>query len=215
MNERIEKLRQESLDTQPYISVQRASLITKAYKKYEGTVSVPVLRALAFKHVLENKSICINKEELIVGERGEVPRATPTFPELCCHSLEDLELINNRKKISFAVNKKVKNIQKEKIIPYWENRSMRSRIFREMTLEWKECYAAGIFTEFMEQRAPGHTVADDKIYHKGFSDFIQDIEKSMQDLDYLNDPEAYDKQEELKAMIICAKAIIRLAERYA
>lgn len=215
MNRRIEKLRQESLDTQPYISIQRASLITGAYKKYEGTVSIPVLRALTFKHVLENKSINISDGELIVGERGEYPQATPTFPELCCHSLEDLELINNRKKISFTVNQEVKEIQKEKIIPYWENRSMRSRIFREMTPEWKDCYAAGIFTEFMEQRAPGHTVADDKIYYKGFFGFIQDIEKKMQNLDYLDDSEAYDKQEELKAMLICAKAIIRFGERYA
>jgi len=214
MNERVKKLRQESLDTQPYISIERASLVTKAYKSYDGTVSVPVLRALAFRHLLENKSICIGEGELIVGERGELPQATPTFPELCCHSLEDLELINNRKKISFTVNQKVKEIQKEKIIPYWKNRSIRSRIFKEMTPEWKECYAAGIFTEFMEQRAPGHTVADDKIYHKGFSDFIRDIEKNIQNLDYLNDFEAYDKQEELKAMLICAKAIIRLAERY-
>jgi len=215
MNERIEKLRQESLNRQPYISIERAALITKAYKKYGGTVSIPVLRALAFKYVLENKSICISEGELIVGERGEAPRATPTFPELCCHTLEDLELINNRKKISFTVNQEVKGTQKEKIIPYWKNRSMRSRIFKEMTPEWKDSYTAGIFTEFMEQRAPGHTVADDKIYHKGFSDFIRDIEKSMQNLDYLNDPEAYNKQEELKAMLVCAKAIIRFAERYA
>jgi len=215
MNKRVEKLRQESLDTQPYISIERASLVTEAYKNYQGTVSIPVLRALAFKHLMENKSITIGEGELIVGERGEHPRATPTFPELCCHSLEDLEMIHNRKKISFSVNQKVKKIQKEKIIPYWENRSMRSRIFREMTPEWKDCYAAGIFTEFMEQRAPGHTVADDKIYHQGFSEFIQEIEKNIKNLDYLNDPEAYDKQEELKAMRICAQAIIRFAERYA
>ncbi|HAJ33725.1 MAG TPA: formate C-acetyltransferase/glycerol dehydratase family glycyl radical enzyme, partial [Candidatus Atribacteria bacterium] len=140
MNERIEKLRQESLDTQPYISIQRAAFVTEAYKKYGGTVSIPVLRALAFRHLLENKSICIGEGELIVGERGEAPRATPTFPELCCHSLEDLELINNRKKIFFTVNQEVKEIQKEEIIPYWENRSMRSRIFKEMTPEWKDCY---------------------------------------------------------------------------
>ncbi len=215
MNERVKTLRQDSLDTQPYISIERASLVTEAYKRHEGTVSVPVLRALAFRHLLENKSICIGEGELIVGERGERPQATPTFPELCCHTLEDFELINNRKKISFTVNQKVKEIQKEKIIPYWADRSIRSRIFKEMTSEWKDCYTAGIFTEFMEQRAPGHTVADDKIYHKGFSDFIRDIEKNKQNLDYLNDPEVYDKQEELKAMLICAKAIIRFAERYA
>lgn len=215
MNKRIEKLRQESLDTQPYISIERANLVTKVYKKYEGTVSVPVLRALTFQYLMENKEIFINDGELIVGERGGRPQATPTFPELCCHTLEDFELINTRKKISFTVSKEVKNIQKEKIIPYWENRSMRNRIFKEMTPEWKDGYTAGIFTEFMEQRAPGHTVADDKIYHKGFFGFIRDIEKNIQKLDYLNDSEAYGKQEELKAMLICAKAIIRFAERYA
>ncbi|TFB08998.1 glycyl radical protein [Candidatus Atribacteria bacterium MT.SAG.1] len=215
MNERVKKLRQESLDTQPYISIERANLVTKVYKKYEGTVSVPVLRALTFQYLMENKEIFINDGELIVGERGGRPQATPTFPELCCHTLEDLELINTRKKISFTVSKEVKNIQKEKIIPYWENRSMRNRIFKEMTPEWKDGYTAGIFTEFMEQRAPGHTVADDKIYHKGFFGFIRDIEKNIQKLDYLNDSEAYGKQEELKAMLICAKAIIRFAERYA
>ncbi|HDK27201.1 MAG TPA: glycyl radical protein [Candidatus Atribacteria bacterium] len=215
MNKRVAKLREESLNTKPYISIERASLVTEAYKKYEGTVSYPVLRALAFQHLMEHKEVYIGEGELIVGERGGKPQATPTFPELCCHSLEDLELINNRQKISFAVSQEVKKVQKEKIIPYWKERSIRSRIFQEMASEWKECYMAGIFTEFMEQRAPGHTVADDKIYHKGFSDFIQDIERSMQNLDYLNDPEAYDKQEELKAMLICAKAIIRFAERYA
>jgi formate C-acetyltransferase len=214
MNKRVEKLRQESLDTQPYISIERANLVTEAYQKYAGKVSSPVLRALTFKQVLENKVIYIAEGELIMGERGEAPKATPTFPELCCHSMEDFNLINDREKIAFKVSEEDKKIQEEKIIPYWENRSMRSQIFKEMTLQWKDCYEAGIFTEFMEQRAPGHTVADDKIYHKGFLDFQKDIKKSLQNLDYLNDVESYQKQEELKAMLICAKAIIRFAKRY-
>jgi len=215
MIKRVEKLRQESLDTQPYISIERANLVTEAYQKYAGKVSSPVLRALTFKQVLENKVISIAEGELIMGERGEAPKATPTFPELCCHSIEDFNLINNREKIAFKVSEEDKKIQEEKIIPYWENRSMRSQIFKEMTLQWKDCYEAGIFTEFMEQRAPGHTVADDKIYHKGFLDFQKDIKKSLQNLDYLNDVESYQKQEELKAMLICAEAIIRFSERYA
>ena len=67
----------------------------------------------------------------------------------------------------------------------------------------------------MEQRAPGHTVLDDKIYHKGMLDFIAEIERSIDQLDYLNDPEAYAKGEQLKAMRIAAEAIIRFAERHA
>jgi formate C-acetyltransferase len=92
---------------------------------------------------------------------------------------------------------------------------MRDILFDQMTQEWKDCYNAGIFTEFMEQRAPGHTVADEKIYQKGFLDFKKDIQESLGRIDYLNDPEAYNKQEQLKAMSICADAIIRFAERHA
>jgi len=99
MIKRVEKLRQESLDTQPYISIERANLLTEANQKYAGKVSSPVLRALIFKHMLENKVIYIAEGELIVGERGEAPKATPTFPELCCHSMEDLELINERRRV--------------------------------------------------------------------------------------------------------------------
>ena len=76
-------------------------------------------------------------------------------------------------------------------------------------------YQAGLLTEFMEQRSPGHTVLDDKIYRKGMLDFQRDIERSLEGLDYLHDPAAYHKQEELKAMHIAAGAVVRFAERHA
>lgn len=215
MNDRVEILRKQSLESEPQISIERAKLLTEIYQEYEGTVSIPVLRALTFKHLMENKAICINKGELIVGERGEKPQSTPTYPELCCHTLRDLKLIDGREKISFKVSEEVLNVHKEEIIPFWGKRSLRSRIFKEMTPEWLDCYEAGLFTEFMEQRAPGHTVADGKIYRQGFLDFKEEIIEAMDRLDYLNDPEAYDKQEELKAMLITADAIINFAQRHA
>jgi formate C-acetyltransferase len=106
---------------------------------------------------MENKNIYIGSDELIVGERGPAPKATPTYPELCCHSMEDLEILNSRLEISYHVDEEAKTIQREQIIPYWQGRSIRDLIFREMSQEWKDAYEAGIFTEFMEQRAPGHT----------------------------------------------------------
>lgn len=197
------------------MSMERARIVTETYKKYAGTVSVPVLRALTFKALMENKTICINDGELIVGERGPAPKATPTYPELCCHTIEDFEVIDKRKKVFFRVDEAAKKIQETEIIPYWKGRSMRDFIFNNMTQEWKDCYEAGIFTEFMEQRAPGHTVGDNKIFTKGFLDFKKDIERELAALDFVNDMEAYCKQEELKAMDICADAIIRFAERHA
>ncbi|OLN29177.1 trans-4-hydroxy-L-proline dehydratase [Desulfosporosinus metallidurans] len=214
MNGRVTMLRQLSLETEAYISSERAELMTEFYRT-AGNSSVPVQRALAFKYMLEQKEICINEGELIVGERGPAPKATYTYPELCCHSLEDLDILDSRPKISFKVSPQVREAYEKRIIPHWEGRSMRDLIFTEMSADWKAAYDAGIFTEFMEQRAPGHTVLDDKIYRLGFLDFIADIDAHLARLDYLNDVEAYHKQEELKAMRISAEGIILLAARYA
>jgi len=214
MNQRVAKLRRQSLDTVPRISTERAELITEFYRS-AGAHSVPVLRAMAFQHLMEHKAIYIGPEELIVGERGPEPKASPTYPELCCHSLEDLDILDAREKISFAVDHEARRVYREQIIPYWEGRSMRDIIFSQMDDRWKAAYQAGIFTEFMEQRAPGHTVLDDKIYRLGMLDLIADIDASLAGLDYLHDPAAYDKREELRAMRICARAIITFAGRHA
>ncbi len=215
MNERVAKLRQQSVTAIPSISIERAELVTQVYEKYAGRVSTPVLRALTFKHILENKEISINGGELIVGERGSAPQVTPTYPELCCHTMKDLQIMNDREKISFKVSDEVKKAHQERIMPYWQGRSIRDLIFVQMTDEWKSCYEAGIFTEFMEQRAPGHTVLDDKVYRKGFLDFKKDIQTSLKTIDYHNDTEAYKKQEQLNAMLICCDALIRFANRHA
>jgi len=216
MSERVTRLRQQSLDAVPSISSERAELLTEFYRQNLGRMmSAPVRRALAFQYLMEHKAICINAGELIVGEKGPAPKAAPTYPELCCHSLEDLDILNSREKISFAVSPQTWQIYEETIIPFWQGKTMRERLFAEMTEEWKAAYEAGVFTEFMEQRSPGHTVLDDKIYHQGFLDFKRDIQQSLDNLDYLNDPVAYDKQEQLKAMHICTDALIRFAERHA
>jgi pyruvate formate-lyase/glycerol dehydratase family glycyl radical enzyme len=216
MNERVVRLRQQSLDAVPSISSERAELLTEFYRQNEGLMmSAPVRRALAFQYLMEHKTICVNEGELIVGEKGPAPKATPTYPELCCHSLEDLDILNSREKTSFAVSPQARQLYETTIIPFWRGKTIRELIFQEMTDEWRAAYQAGVFTEFMEQRPPGHTVLDDKIYHKGFLDFKRDIRRSLESLDYLNAPEAYDKQEELKAMLICADALIRYAQRHA
>ncbi|MGB5529379.1 MAG: trans-4-hydroxy-L-proline dehydratase, partial [Ignavibacteriaceae bacterium] len=156
----------------------------------------------------------LGENELIVGERGPSPKATPTYPELCTHSLEDFSILNNREKISFKVDEETKKFQAEKIIPLWSGRSIRDRILNEMDDQWKEAYYAGVFTEFMEQRAPGHTVLDDKIYRMGMNDFKEKIKDSINSLDFYNDPDAFNKREELKAMEIASNALIAFAKRY-
>lgn len=214
-NERVRKLREQSLATKAKIYMERAELVTQAYEKYEGTVSVPELRAIALKYFFEHKTLCINEGELIVGEKGDAPNASPTFPELCCHTVEDMHVMNDRELINFKVTDDDIKLQKERIIPFWEKRSVRHKIMNSMTDEWKTAYEAGIFTEFMEQRGPGHTVGSIKIYEHGFLEYKKQIERALENLDFLNDREALAKQSELKGMSIACDAIMILGKRYA
>jgi formate C-acetyltransferase len=215
MTGRIKRLREESLNAIPCISLERAKLLTEFYKSEDAEKhSIPVSRALAFKYIFEHKSLCYNDGELIVGERGFAPKATPTYPEICTHSTEDFEILSSRPKIPFASTEADKIYQAEVITPFWHHKSIRSKIFSQVDQQWKDAYDAGIFTEFMEQRAPGHTVLDDKIYRLGMKDFKKQIENSISKLDFFNDPNALNKREELKAMMIAADAIIIFSNRY-
>ncbi|GAB4337834.1 MAG: glycyl radical protein [Calditrichia bacterium] len=216
MTPRIKKLRQQSLDTQPTISLERARLLTDFYRsEVAKRSSIPVARALAFKYIMENKSLYLGDGELIVGERGPAPKATPTYPEICCHTESDLDILHNRPKISFKITPEEKSLHLREIAPFWNGCSIRDKILENTDQAWKDAYEAGVFTEFMEQRAPGHTVLDDKIYRKGFRDFIGDIDEALSQLDYSRDPEALQKKEELQAMRIAAEGLIAFSRRYA
>ncbi len=216
MNERINKLRKQSTGIRPSISAERALLVTEFYKSdIAQKVSIPVKRAMTFKYILENKKICINEGELIVGERGPAPQSCPTYPEICVHSQDDFEILHSREKVPFISDAETRKYFDTVIAPFWKGNTIREKMFNELPEEWKDAYKSGVFTEFMEQRPPGHTVLDDKIYRKGMNDFISDIQRSLKNLDFCNDPEAFTKKEELNAMEIAAEALIFFAGKYA
>ena len=92
---RIKKLQHTSKTAIPTLDPERAQLLTRFYREtdLEG-VPIPVLRARAFEYILLNKEISIEEGELLVGEKGSGPRRAPTYPELCTHSLGDLEILH-------------------------------------------------------------------------------------------------------------------------
>jgi formate C-acetyltransferase len=216
ISDRVKKLRDQSLNAVERISAERALLITRFYKSDEAReLSAPVKRAKAFEYLLKNKTICINEGELIVGERGPSPKETPTYPEISLHTMKDLEILNSREKVFFRVDDEVRKIYENEIIPFWKGKSNRDRIMSLMTEDWKHAYEAGLFTEFQEQRAPGHTVLGYRMFKTGFLNVKREIKAALETLDFYNDREAFEKSEELKAMDISCDAIIMYANRHA
>ena len=216
MTPRVERLREQSIQAKPYLSAERATLVTDFYQSpVPREVSTPVCRALAFQHILAHRTIHIGPDELIVGERGPAPKATPTYPELCCHSLDDLRILHSRERTPFVVSDEVRDLYEHEIIPFWAGKTIRDRLFALMSDEWRRAFHAGVFTEFMEQRAFGHAILDDKLYHRGLLDFKADVLAHQARLDPLHDGEAYEKGEELRAMAIAIDAVVAFARRHA
>lgn len=214
-SERIAFLREASYLAEPSISVERARILTDFYRKNEGKYPVPVLRALSFKELCTKQSIYIGDFELIVGERGPGPKAVPTYPELTCHSEQDLRILNTRERQRYAVSEEDIRIYKEEIIPFWKGKTLREQIFSVLPTDWKDMYESGLFTEFAEQRAPGHTALDGKIYKYGMKDFRRRIAGVLSALEGDEDPGSICKREMLQAMDIACEALVIFAQRHA
>ena len=119
MNARVKALRKVSMETQPHIDLERAIIETEVYKKWEGKVSLPVLRAMVLKEYFSKKTLYLGEGELIVGEKGKDPQSSPTFPELTCHTIEDMYIMNDRAVVNYTVTEQDLKDQEEIIIPFW------------------------------------------------------------------------------------------------
>ncbi len=169
-----------------------------AFYRDAPAAPLPILRALSFQYLIEHKALCILPDELIVGERGPAPKATPTYPELCCHTLEDLDILDSREKISFAVDQGARDAYRDEVIPYWRGRSMRDRMFQETARRVEARLRGGrVHRVHGAARARPHG-ADGKIYEKGLGGLQADIDRALAALDDLRDLEAYDKRQQLQ-----------------
>ena len=212
---RIARLREESVQSPVCISTERARIITQFYKKNEVEKYPRVIqRALAFKYLLERVSLPVEEGQLIVGLRGTGPREVPTYPEICIHSPEDLETLNDRTNMPYQVDTKDRDNLIQKINPFWKGHTMREKIFSSLPPEWHQAYEAGIWTEFMEQRAPGHSAGGERIFQKGALTIKEEIREQMKALENQL-PEKEKSYQQLQAMEIAADAIIYYARRYA
>ena len=76
-------------DTAP-VSIDRARLITKAFRETEGQPLI-LRRAKAFEAIMDEIPIFINDEQLIVGDFGSHAMAPEFFPDLAPDWIVDSE----------------------------------------------------------------------------------------------------------------------------
>jgi formate C-acetyltransferase len=211
--ERIERLRNQSIHSEPEIFAERAVLVTESYRQTDS-FSSPIRRALALKHILENMTIVINGDELMVGEKTIQYRGSPLYPELYCMSIEELETIGKREHAPFKVSEQTKIALAEKVIPYWKGKTMYDKIMSVMDETWKQGLDNGVFSEYSLSRAPGHVNLDGKVIQKGLLGLRKEVEDSLKNIDDCS-PNCYQRMQELEAMRITIDAAISFAKRHA
>ncbi|MBW2057637.1 MAG: glycyl radical protein [Deltaproteobacteria bacterium] len=212
MNERIERLRNRSIQSEPEVFAERALLVTEAYKQTEA-FSPPMRRALVLKYLLEHMTVVINEDELIVGEKTTEYRGSPLYPEQYCMTLEELESIEKREHAPFKVGGETRRVLSDRVIPYWKNKTMYDRIMAAMDDRWKRALENDVFTEYMISRAPGHVNLDGKVLTRGLLGLKKDVAEALKNVDF-SAPDCYRRIEELKAMEVAIDGALVFAQRH-
>ncbi|MEN0617536.1 formate C-acetyltransferase [Klebsiella indica] len=160
MTNRTQRLKDRLFAQPREISLERALLYTASHKQTEGE-PVMIRRAKATAWILDHVQILIRDDELIAGNRTIKPRAGIISPEMDPYwLLRELDQFPTRPQDRFTISEEDKRIYREELFPYWENRSMKDFINRQMTDEVKSAVSTQIFSVNQTDKGQGHIIID-------------------------------------------------------
>ncbi|OLS31674.1 MAG: Benzylsuccinate synthase alpha subunit [Candidatus Thorarchaeota archaeon AB_25] len=176
MTSRSKRLKQRMLDSEPTISSERAVLFTGYMKEHE---SEPTLLRLAgaFADVLDNMTIRIEPEELIVGNMGPTPRSCQVFPEYSWQWIEkELDRFDKRRTERFSITDEDKKNLRE-VFKFWKGKSTAEIAATVMPKESIEASKAGLFTIGAPGTGIGHVIVNyENVLRKGLLRILDEIE---------------------------------------
>lgn len=214
--ERTKKLNKRMRSVKPSICVERADLITKSYKETEGMPYI-LRRAHGLKYILENMTLLIDDDELIVGNHGSKPRSAPLFPEFGTFSKKELDLMPVRKVDTLQITEEEKQFLLNDIYPYWKNKNTGdiSRYYIDEKIMKVLDSPYRVFNPLSRTRSGyGHYLPNiDKILHHGFKYVENQAKEALEQLDIL-DSEYVDKTHFYQAVLTVCEGIKNFQKRY-
>jgi formate C-acetyltransferase len=212
---RVERLKNAILSSVPEIDAERAVLVTKAYQETEHLPMI-IRRAKALEKILNEMTIVIRDDELIVGNQTVKPRSAPVFPEFSCKwLLDELDSLPKRTGDVFLVSEETKATLRE-VLKYWDGKTVNEYAASLMPTPVKDAMNAGVFTVgnyFFN--GVGHICVDyAKVLQKGFKGIAEEALEEAKKLDITN-PDDHKKLQFLNAVVITSNAAINFAKRFA
>jgi len=229
MNTRIQRLKKR-LDLERYpVCVEKARLVMESFRKTEGELTI-VRRAKATAHYLDNKTLFIEDDELIVGNVASKPMGLeagslgPTWPE------EDMEsLRKGGLDISLEDEALLRSMD-----DYWKGKGRtldeRQGQFYDDERLWP-FVQSGILCPPWKKRNEGRgtgaagvgwglglglsliVVDYAMVLNDGLNKIIKDAREELGVLRYMS-ADAIKKADFLKSVIISLSAIVRIADRF-
>lgn len=212
---RVERLKEDLFSSMPVIEEERAVLLTESYKKTENE---PIIsrRAKAFVHILNNISIVIRDNELIVGSATKAPRGCQVFPEFSFEWLEaEFDTIEKRNADPFYITEETKK-ELHEVFKYWKGKTTSELAASYMAEQTLTAMAHNIFTPGNYfYNGVGHvTVQYEKVLEIGYEGIINEAKEELSRC-HVFDEDYITKSKFLMAVIRSCEAVIGYAERYA
>lgn len=215
LSHRIARMRQTILTTQPEVCVERAVLTTKAYREHEQE-QVVLKRAYLVKEVLENMSIYIEDDTLLVGNQAKKNRAAPIFPEYAMDwVIRELDDFEKRDGDAFYISEENKQVLRE-IYPYWKGRTLQDKGYASFPEQARLIYDNGVIrNEGNITSGDAHLAVDyEGVLQNGLVSFRLRAQKKLEELDY-SDYESLKSSYFYRAVVLVIDAVETYAKRYA
>lgn len=176
MTARIERLKTALFSAPREISLERALLYTASHRQTEGESTI-IRRAKATAHILDQVDISIREDELIAGNRTVKPRAGIISPEMDPYwLLKELDTFPTRPQDRFAISDADKQLYREQLYPYWQQRSMKDFINSQMSAEVTAATQTQIFSINQTDKGQGHIIIDyPRLLENGLDRLIDEL----------------------------------------
>lgn len=218
LTERIEKIRQNYVNSKPQISYERALIWTESYKKSEGLPAC-IRSARAFYDCCDKLGVHIFEGELVVGATGEFRKCGILTPEFSWMWVDrEMDNFATRPQDPYLMTDEQRAFVRENIFPYWKGKSLEEAFLARLPEDTKHI---GVDTGVIDsdskwRQAVGEVTPDYEgvLFKKGFGGIIREAKERIAALDIAK-PEDEDKKDFYESVILTSEGIIRYANRYA
>ena len=218
VNERIERLRQNYVNSKPSICYERARIYTESHKHTEGQ-PVILRRAQAFYDFCDQFDIQIFADELVVGTAGKFRRTGILTPEFSWQWVDkEMDNFDKRPQDPYQMTDEQRDFVRANVFPYWKGKSLEEHFLAALPARTAQIAVdTGVVDNDSKWRqAVGEITPDyqDVLFKYGFKGVIEKLQAKMASLDYANSVDI-EKIQFCQASILTSKGIIRFAQRYA